>query len=251
MNWDTIKDNATLRKHMLLPENYSRDGYILCENLLDISDFYSIDKELLECINKFFKCNSTQSESWVNYAINNPNIVSDVYDLMRDNRSLIELGKSPKIVNIVNQLISSPVLYKKIPFRIDVPFQTKELAYWHQDDFYVQGNANELTLWIPLQDTSVLQGCLSIMPGSHSLGPIPHTIEVGKKSLPKDVYSREINLIEMNRNDCLFFSSYLIHTSNLNISKKIRYSIQLRYSSAESPLSKIMEGTVHVQGNTF
>lgn len=143
-------------------------------------------------------------------------------------------------------MIDKPGLYKKIPFRIDVPFETKELAYWHQDDNYVEGNRQEVTVWTPLYDTKIEHGCLKVMPGSHKLGPVPHTLNVGKKSLPRDIYDREVRYVEMGSGDVLFCSSYLLHSSSLNFSDQIRYSIQLRYTSTKINVSKNMLGVEHV-----
>jgi len=160
---------------------------------------------------------------------------------------LHNFGQNSKITDIVGQLIDQPVLYKKIPLRIDVPFENKELAFWHQDDFYVQGNSSEVTVWIPLQETLAHNGALSVMKESHKNGPIPHTLQVGKKTLPTNIYHNSINIVEMSEGDCLFFGSYLVHQSNLNISNKIRYSIQLRYSSLTAgKQSEQMGGTLNV-----
>ena len=65
------------------------------------------------------------------------------------------------------------------------------------------------------------------------------------KKLPKGIYDREIRYIEMDV-ECLFFSSYLLHSSNLNFSDQIRYSIQLRYTSTLLKPSQVMSGIENV-----
>ena len=63
----------------------------------------------------------------------------------------------------------------------------------------------------------------------------------GKKSMPVGVYDLPINIIEMKRGDVLLFNSYLLHTSNINFSNLIRYSIQIRFTSEKlGKPSKIM-----------
>ena len=84
------------------------------------------------------------------------------------------------------------------------------------------------------------------MPRTHKGGKVPHTLRVGKKTLPASGYENEIRYVEMNRGDALFFSSFLLHQSSLNISDEIRYSIQLRYSSSLKAPSTEMKGTVNV-----
>jgi ectoine hydroxylase-related dioxygenase (phytanoyl-CoA dioxygenase family) len=129
-------------------------------------------------------------------------------------------------------------LFSKIPFRIDVPVETKELAVWHQDYWYVKGNTDVVTAWIPLQDTTYVNGCLSVMPGSHKLGPVPHDTHVlGKKQIPAKHLGGEIRLAEMKKGDVLFFHSCLLHTGNINLSDSVRYSVQARYT----PLGKAVD----------
>lgn len=52
---------------------------------------------------------------------------------------------------------------------------------WHQDIAYRKlgggahaGGLARLHLWIPLQDTSLEQGCMEFVPGSHRAGVMPH-----------------------------------------------------------------------------
>ncbi|WP_293576393.1 phytanoyl-CoA dioxygenase family protein [Phaeobacter sp.] len=228
--------------------DYQRQGWHLSEGLLSSVDLSAIDALILSEIREHLpQSQSIQDPEWIELAKNRPEIVTSVYDAIRDHPSILELGHNRSIVDVVKSLIDAPVLYNKIPLRIDVPFENKELAFWHQDDFYVQGNSQELTVWIPLQDTFAHTGALSVMTSSHSSGPIPHTYRVGKKSLPTGIFHQPVNIIEMERGSALFFSSYLIHSSNLNISDQIRYSIQLRYSSSTAgPHSTLMKGTVNV-----
>lgn len=232
-------------------EEFENNGFIHLRDLLNSDDLEPIKEKCVQAI----KSSGFQDElpegllnspNWVCFAQSNPHAVTKVYDLMRDDPVLTEMGRSKKITSIVHDLIKNPGLYKKIPFRIDVPFETKELAYWHQDDFYVKGNPKELTVWIPLFNTKIEHGCLMVMPGTHKLGPIPHSIKVGKKWLPEGIYSREVRYVEMNCGDVLFFSSYLMHSSSLNISNEIRYSIQLRYTSTELEPSVTMLGVENV-----
>lgn len=226
---------------------YNDQGYFLAKGLLANQDFAEIETRAKNSISINSKLIANLNDpDWVKLATENPELVTKVYDDMRDDEVFIKLGLLPKITDLVSTLIPSPKLYKKVPFRIDVPFESKELAFWHQDDFYVRGNDEELTVWIPLYDTKVQQGCLQVMPRTHKGGKVPHTLRVGKKTLPASGYDNEIRYVEMNRGDALFFSSFLLHQSSLNISDEIRYSIQLRYTAGLKAPSTEMKGTVNV-----
>lgn len=229
-------------------DSYEQDGCFLESSLLGEHLLSKVDQMLLEQITRHVPdATSIQDPKWIDLAMSRPDIVTDVYDAARDAPLLIDIARAQELVKIVKSLIDAPVVYHKVPLRIDVPFENKELAFWHQDDFYVAGNSHEVTVWIPLQDTFAHTGALSVMKGSHTRGPIPHSYTVGKKTLPTGIFDRPINIVEMRRGDALFFSSYLIHSSNLNISDRIRYSIQLRYSSITAgPQSAVMKGYSHV-----
>lgn len=227
---------------------FQKDGGALLSGVLTAADLKPVEDLLMDEIRR--RCPSAasiQDPNWVALAIERPDLVTDVYDAVRDHEVVLNIGRLPRLRDAVSELIEEPLLYHKVPLRIDVPFENKELAFWHQDDFYVRGNSRELTIWIPLQDTLAHHGALSIMKGSHLNGPIPHSYVVGKKTLPVGIFDNPINIVEMKKGDALIFSSYLVHSSNLNISREIRYSIQLRYSSARAGAqSTLMKGFSHV-----
>ncbi|NWB51093.1 phytanoyl-CoA dioxygenase family protein [Pseudomonas gingeri] len=225
---------------------YSDSGFYLAQGLLESKEFSEIEAVILETVTKHYPCESIHSKELADYLRLHPDTVTKIYDTLQSHESLINLGKLDVITNIIRSFISEPAIYLKVVLRIDTPFESRELAYWHQDDYYVKGNETELTVWIPLQDTSVPQGCLSVMPGSHKLGRLEHSYASGKKNIPQGIYDREVRLVEMVQGDALFFSSLLVHSSNFNFSENIRYSIQIRYTASDKKPSHFMRGTINV-----
>ncbi|MCI0400601.1 MAG: phytanoyl-CoA dioxygenase family protein [Gammaproteobacteria bacterium] len=176
-----------------------------------------------------------------------PDLESEVYVKIRESRWLEEFSQQPGLVLPVRHLLDDTCgLLQKIPFRIDLPLWTRELAHWHQDYFYVRGNTDVVTVWVPLQDTPFAKGCLSVMPGSHKLGAIEHDLVIGKKSIPSNIFDSEIRMVKMEKGDALLFSALLLHSSNLNISDGIRYSVQPRYTSLGLPLDPKMGGVIRL-----
>jgi ectoine hydroxylase-related dioxygenase (phytanoyl-CoA dioxygenase family) len=241
-----MKKKTKIDEKQSIQDCYDATGYYFAKNIFDKHDFFNIEKAIALAISSHHPCQNIHSSDIALFLKNNLYATTEIYDNLQNNTHLLELGKTKKIVDIVRLFIAKPALYSKIVLRIDIPFESKELSYWHQDDFYVKGNEDELTVWIPLQNTSVPQGCLSVMPGSHKLGRLEHSYASGKKHVPQGIYSREIRLVEMMRYDALFFSSFLVHSSNFNFSEHVRYSIQLRYTSQNKEPSKLMRGTLNV-----
>lgn len=183
----------------------------------------------------------------VEYFEAHPEVESRVYDAVREPAWLEQFSLHPEIVQPVRSVLGADVeLLGKIPFRIDLPRSVQELAFWHQDYFYVRGNTSIVTAWVPMQATRFIHGALSVMPGSHLLGAVPHDLKIGKRDVPATVFDREIRMVEMEKGDLLLFDSLLLHSGNLNMSDCIRYSLQARYTPAGGPVDPGMGGSVPI-----
>ncbi len=218
--------------------DYARDGFLVARQIIPhqaidalLSNFVQLTND---AANTKFTC--AHDPELASLFARDTGLQSTVYDQVRKPDWLVELSKSSRLTAAARSLIGDNItLMSKIPFRIDAPMETKELAVWHQDFFYVKGNTDVVTAWIPMQDTVYLNGCLSVMPGSHLLGPVEHDGKTGKRHFPTKHLDREIRLVEMQKGDVLFFHSSLLHTGNINLSNSVRYSVQARYSPSGKP----------------
>ncbi len=214
--------------------SYKENGFLLTRGALSDLDFAPLVARFLELASA--RTGETYSK------IDDPELIAKIssdrdlemylYDSIRRYPELVEFSLAEILTCTISKLLGGRdnVLLEKIPFRIDCPMVIRELAVWHQDHFYVKGDPETVTAWIPLQDTSFREGCLMIMPGSHSNGPITHdTTILQKKIYPSDIFDREVRYVEMKRGDVLFFHGCLLHSSGNNISDVIRYSVQARY----------------------
>lgn len=120
-------------------------------------------------------------------------VQTKVYDTIRQPDWLRTFSMQPGMVSAVRDILGHElVLMGKMQFRIDTPLETSEYATWHQDYFYVRGNEHIVTAWVPMQDTPIALGCVSVMPGSHKLGPLPHdTNVIRKRHMPAGVRNEE------------------------------------------------------------
>ena len=57
--------------------------------------------------------------------------------------------------------------------RMDHPGEDTYLSPWHQEYPYNLTSDNAVTLWLPLVDVDLANGCLLLAPGSHGLGALP------------------------------------------------------------------------------
>lgn len=233
------------------PEQYEKFGYTLIPGAIPaeaIDGFMDKFSGLaVEVAHNPLLANPHSDETAV-FWNSHKDVQATVYDRVRQPKWLTNFCSMPQITSRVRQVAGENLaLLSKIVFRIDAPLETSQFAAWHQDYFYVRGNQQVVTAWIPMQDTEFVHGCLAVMPRSHALGPLPHDLKVIKKrDLPLRVYDREVRYVEMKKGDLLLFHSCLLHSSSLNLSAVTRYSIQARYTPAHLPTDPEMGGLVPV-----
>ena len=149
----------------------------------------------------------------------------EFYDLYNLPSVLHVLGiiHGPEISNI-----GGPALRTKLPGSIITSFP------WHQDSQYYGGPTQHLhvvSVWIPLVDVDEYNGCLYVLPGSHTWGLLK-----GKRGADnlmitsEDVEKRaKPTALPMSQGDILFFSNLTFHSSKPNSTDKVRWSVDLRY----------------------
>lgn len=121
-----------------------------------------------------------------------------------------------------------PVLY------FNSRFLAKEEVYWrvfpHQDWRSMQGSLDSAVVWVPLADVDAKLGALEVVPGSHRLGLL--TTEVVNNFGKVDKFGDgDFVSVEAAQGDVLFFSSFLVHRSGVNITDSIRWSCHFRYNN--------------------
>ena len=108
---------------------------------------------------------------------------------------------------------------------------------WHQDQGVVIEEADEtvmLTVWFALQDVSVEQGPLKVVPGSHRPGLLAHCLNYqgkGGRQIPEKLFEVERTIpVPVKRGDVIFLTKQTVHGSLSNVSDTIRWSFDLRYN---------------------
>lgn len=106
---------------------------------------------------------------------------------------------------------------------------------WHQDQGVVIEEADKtrmLTVWFALQDVSISQGPLKLVPGSHKPGLLAHCKrQQGGQEIPEKLFEvKSTTPLPVNRGDVIFLHKQMVHGSLENVSDTIRWSFDLRYN---------------------
>ena len=224
--------------------SYASDGFVVLRNTVSQDALDNLDRNVVALLREWTgqDVGTTLSVEFAELLLADRALERRLYDSVRTFDWLPSFSSDELLIGAVGTLMGSQFgLFSKLPLRFDLPEVSRELAVWHQDYWYVKGNVDVVTAWVPMQDTPYELGCVMVMPGSHKLGPIDHDGEaLGKRHFPRGVYDREVRYVEMRRGDVLLFNSLLLHSSGMNISKTARLSIQARYTALDAPVDPQM-----------
>src|SRR6476620_763069 len=111
----------------------------------------------------------------------------------------------------------------------------------HQDNGVVLPEADQtdiLTVWFPLWDATVENGCLVVWPQSHRQGLLDHCPRPGGLQSPGQLLSGKARSMPMRRGDALLMNKLTVHASHSNNSNNIRWSFDLRYNPIGQPTGR-------------
>jgi len=151
--------------------------------------------------------------------------------------------RQPSIVDALTKVIGPDV--KAMQSMLFIKAEGKPGQAWHQDEFYIPSRDRSLTAaWIAVDDATVDNGCLWVMPGSHAPGVIYPDRDHDDERFDCSVelydfpYSDDDAVpVEVPAGAALIFNGYLLHRSLPNNGVKgFRRSYVNHYMSAQSLL---------------
>lgn len=135
----------------------------------------------------------------------------------------------------------------------------------HQDWNYVdEEKFNSFSVWVSLQDTNILNGCMQIIPGSHKFYKTIRTSPNNPEYFHDYKAKAADYLIDVptKLGECLIFNQSIIHASRKNLSKEDRVSCILGvfpkeakmlhyYSPTDEPLAKIEQYEINKESMIY
>ncbi|UTA67635.1 phytanoyl-CoA dioxygenase family protein [Emticicia sp. 21SJ11W-3] len=160
--------------------------------------------------------------------------------------SLHRLGTDPKIVDLLKSIgYDFPIIGVRPAMQFNSRYLSKGGSHWklgaHQDWRTGQGSLDSIVMWFPLVDCGEALGSLQILPASHKDGLLKADTSGYLGSIQEDLPEEQYVQTEFEVGDLLVFSAFLVHRSGENVTKNIRWSVQLRYNN-------IAEGTFQERG---
>ncbi len=231
--------------------NFERDGYFVAKDAYSPAEVDALRQETVDlCRQGSFKvwsredretpvldlrADATDMEILAEYlCIHFPHKASE---LMRSTLA------HPNTVEILQKVIGPDV--KCMQSMLFIKSAGKPGQAWHQDEDYIPTRDRSLTgAWVALDDATVENGCLWVIPGSHKPGVLwPQKWHADRRfDCAEESYQfpyRDVDSIpvEVKAGSLVVFNGYLLHRSLPNITKSgLRRALVNHYMSAQSLL---------------
>ncbi|HUD90491.1 phytanoyl-CoA dioxygenase family protein [Sphingobium sp.] len=155
-------------------------------------------------------------------------------ECQREQPALRTMLFAPVMADICRATLGADAYFFMDQYVVKGPEQGMAFS-WHQDSGYVAGNGGPadhppyLTCWCTLDDATVKNGTVRVVPGSHRRGLIAHerqeaTADLGV-AVPEDGQA-----IEVAAGSIVAFSSLLLHATGTNLSDHPRRVYLAQYT---------------------
>jgi ectoine hydroxylase-related dioxygenase (phytanoyl-CoA dioxygenase family) len=158
-------------------------------------------------------------------------------------KGMFEALALPAIVDVLTSVIGPNV--KCMQSMLFIKASGKPGQAWHQDEFYIPTRDRSLTgAWIAMDDATVENGCLWVIPGSHKHGILwpqhqhqDRRFDCAGEAANFPYTDDDAVPVEVKKGSIVFFNGYLLHRSLPNYAKSgYRRALVNHYMSAESLL---------------
>ena len=144
------------------------------------------------------------------------------------------LSASPKLVGIVEWLLAGPS--KMIQdMALLKPAHVGREKPWHQDAAYFMLQPLDLIVgtWTALDEATLENGCMHMIPGSHRAGARPHYHDRDCQLADEDVAVEQSVAIPLQPGGVLLFHGLMHHGTPPNHSATRRRALQFHYASLD------------------
>ena len=153
---------------------YAEQGYLVIPELLGRRTLARLRSALADVLRGARRVTRSTDKFLVIKGPDEGYHVTRVRDPIKHHRAFYDLVFDRRILDVVENLIGPSIQLQQSrlilkPGGLNVWFD------WHQDyPAYPHTNFDLLIVTVPLDDATPANGCLTVIPGSHRLGPLPH-----------------------------------------------------------------------------
>ena len=229
-------------------QSFVEDGFLVMPGLINETEIEELKRDTIRIARGDYPCegitpapDGTSDEEILKniLCIHQPHFVSP---------TMLRYTKHPAVCGVLSQITAAHLPYwdgsvKCMQSMLFVKPPEFQGQAWHQDEIYIPTRDRSLVgAWIAMDDASIQNGCLYVIPQSHRSGYLypqrahnnPDEFDVSPESFGFDDTS-EVP-VEVKAGSVVFFNGYLLHRSRKNRSSVYRRVLVNHYCNAWSLL---------------
>jgi len=255
--------------------DFNRDGFVVVDGLFNPTEVEAFRKAVKRVIQHFLSRTKNRSSEALKEVQSDEELdlglirlaeydrpaFDAVYDTIWQMPEFLRLVSKPVIQRIANQLMArgsaAPVYSFINRCRITLPGDARSQTGWHQEIFQTVPQSNFVQIWAPMiHDATIDMGPVTLCTGSHNkLTQKPewreNTNGVSKMMFDSAVADRFDQIpMTLRLGQAAFFSGSLLHSSQPNLSTKVRYSMVGLFHDIEDPHFLPPKWNFSFRGNT-
>ena len=170
-----------------------------------------------------------------------PEVATNLDIMQARGEATFNFLKNPKILDVAESLCGSEIVCNPIQhIRAVLPHRATggHPTHFHQDIGVCWPDTDPyfmLTVWVPIVDATLENGCLAVLPGSHKYGLRQHAYTPGLNVPEEERPPIKSKPLPVPAGGLILFHNYTLHHALPNESDEIRWSFDLRYHDAYMP----------------
>ena len=226
---------------------YHEKGYFTVEGLFTDDEVEGVHQEITRIVACYpdVPKGLVQIEPSVASGENTPETlelgVRKLAGMAKHNAFFRNLAFHPKMVKIATTILGPDVKLHTSGLLMKPP-HFGGAKVWHQDNAYFRLTPNHaFGFWVACDDATVDNGCMHIIPGSHTQGVLEHSDPGDEYGLLNPPSIEEALPIPLKTGDALIFHGEIFHYTPPNKTDRRRRAIQYHYSSSKCRRSEKWE----------
>ncbi len=230
-------------------QTFISEGYLVVRGAITRDEIDALSKDIIKILRGKYDCPNIKP---LPDSMSDDEVMHSFLGILQQHNIspvMMNFLKHPKICGMLSQLLGAHLPYWDGSVKaMQSMFFTKPPGYpgqaWHQDELYIPTRDRSLCgAWVALDDATVENGCLYVIPKSHRHGYLypqhPHNRE-GEWDFAPQSYGFDDSAavpVEVKAGDVFFFQGFLLHASFKNRSNIYRRAVVNHYMNSWSLLT--------------
>lgn len=229
-------------------DHFTQQGYLVVEDVFATSEMITYKRACDELSAQAKGLTASTDRFKLQVFGEKTLMVQQVGDPHEMSGTWLDLMKDPRLLDRVEQLLGSNIqlYYSQLMMKAS---RQGFAAPWHQDfAFFPHDGTRSLACTVAIDDATLENGCLRVIPGSHKLGLLNHYKDGVFTGVVQDFTAFDADTeipLPAKAGSLLFWHSLTLHSSHPNQSEEPRRALVVEY---KDPADRLLAGSFNTRG---